>query len=138
MAEHDWQSTLQAEDWSNEPDREIPDDHPLPDFWRILILPVRPKKISKGGIMIAESARTAESVLNYIGQVVALGPLAYTSERFKLPDGSMIEPPKVGDIVIFGKYAGQPIEHRGMKFRFINDDEILGRVRDPEALRVHI
>lgn len=138
MAEYDWQNEVHADDWSNDPDAKVPEDHPLPDFWRILILPQRPRKVSKGGIVIAEASRTAESVLNYIGQVVALGPLAYKSERFRLPDGSMIEAPKVGDYVIFGRYAGQPIEHSGLKFRFINDDEILGRVVNPDAVRVHI
>lgn len=120
-------------EWTNEVDREVPPGWPAPDFWRILVMPVKPRKVSKGGIVIPEEAQKAEQHLNYIGRVVAMGPLAYKSERF-----AGVVPPIPGDYVIYGRYAGQPLDHKGCKLLIVNDDEILARVSDPESLRIYV
>lgn len=59
---------------------------PQPTLWRVLVLPRQPKKMSKGGIALPETAQEAETHLNYIGQVLALGPLAGKSEKFQNPE----------------------------------------------------
>ena len=127
---------VETEGWDNDIETEAAPDHPTPMYWRVLVMPVRPRKVSKGGILIAEEARNNADFLNFIGKIVATGPLAFMSESYKGIDSN--ELPKVGEFVIYGRYAGQPLEHRGVKLLFINDDEILGRVPDPESIKVYL
>ena len=127
-----------------------------PLLWRVLICPVQPRKLSKGGIALPESAQDAETHLNYIGRVVAIGPLAGRSEKFLNPDwrewrdsenkepraGAVVVPQylwsvKEGDIVVYGRYSGQRMEWRGVRLLVVNDDEILGVVADINDFRVY-
>lgn len=123
------------------------EDLPTPMLWNVLILPKQPKKVSKGGIELPTMAQDVEQYLNYIGQVVALGPLAGKSEKFLNPEWSgpfdEVHPRylwnvKVGDWVTFGKYAGMTIECRGVKFMNLNDDMITGIIKDPAAFTIYI
>ena len=62
------------------------EDLPKPTLWRVLVLPKQPKRMSRGGIALPDQVTDAEMHLNYIGQVIALGPLAGKSEKFQNPD----------------------------------------------------
>lgn len=121
-------------EWINSDDVEIPDDLPQPIYWRILVMPVKPKKVSRGGIVMPDMVQSNEEWLNYIGKVVAMGGCAGKSSRFE-GEGNL---PKVGDWIIYGKYAGQKVTHKGVKLLFINDDEVLGVVTNPDALKVYV
>lgn len=122
--------------WDNEdvPQPEGFFDGIKPIYWRMLVMPVRPRIRTQSGIFIASSAQEAQEVLTYVGKVVAMGSKAGKDARL---DG---EPnaPKVGDYVIFGRYAGQKITYKNVKLLLVNDDEILSVVSDPDALRIHI
>jgi co-chaperonin GroES (HSP10) len=108
---------------------------PKPSYWRILIAPMRPKEVSKGGIMIARVNQEAQEILNFMGQVVAAGPVAGAHERLG-GDGTTpsAEFPKKGDYVVYGRHAGQHLLYKGVKLILLNDDEILGTIPNPEAL----
>jgi co-chaperonin GroES (HSP10) len=129
-----------AGEWANENDNlpeDFFDDLPKPTFWRMVIMPLKPKEVSKGGIVLAPSNQEAQAILNFMGRVVAVGPLAGVHERLggdgeKAGEGF----PKVGDYVIYGRYAGQPMIFRNQKLLIINDDEILGTVPNPDLLKV--
>ena len=126
--------------WNNE-NTEFPDgfwdDLPKPMYWRVLVAPMRPKEVSKGGIVLAVQHQEAQEILNFLGKIVAVGPMAGKHERL---GGTGTEPatefPKLGDYVMFGRYAGQRLIHKGTKLLVINDDEILGVVPNPETLQV--
>lgn len=128
---------LEEAEWANE-DREYPegfwDGLPKPILWRLLVMPVKPKEKSKGGIVIPVQAQDAQRYLNYIGRVVACGELAFKTERFE-GDSHL---PKLGDYVVYSRYTGQPMTYKGVKLLILNDDEVLGTVPDPEALQIHI
>ena len=121
---------------------ELPD----PTLWRVLILPRQPKKMSAGGIALVTESQDAEMHLNYIGQVIKLGPLAGKSEKFQNPDWKpALSVPrylwdvKVGDWVVFGRYSGQVITYRGFRFLTVNDDGITNVIaRNPELYKVWI
>lgn len=125
--------------WNNE-NTELPDgfqeDLPQPMYWRILVAPVRPKEVSKGGIVLAMAHQEAQEILNFLGKVVAVGPMAGKHERL---GGSGTEPapnfPKIGDYVAYGRYAGQRMLHKGVKLIIINDDEVLAVVPNPDTLQ---
>ncbi len=78
---------------------------------RVVITQDKPEDISKGGIIIAESAK--EKVLR--GTVVAIG------------DGKEDEPMTVsiGDKIIYDKFAGLEIEVEGEKYLMMKETEIL-------------
>ena len=125
----DIDASIDLGEWSNEEGTEVPEGFPRPDLWRVLIMPLKPREESKGGIVIPVSAQRNEMHVNYIGQVVAIGPLAYKSEVFQ----GLIDPPKVGDWVAYGQHAGQPMVFKGTRFLVCNDKEILARIDGPEG-----
>lgn len=130
-------------EWANFIDTELPedffDDLPRPSYWRVLVMPMKPREVSKGGIVLARANQEAQEILNFLGRVVALGPTAGVHERLG-GDGTLPshEFPKVGDHVIYGRYAGQPLLYRGVKLILINDDELLGTVPNPDLLKASV
>lgn len=126
------------------------DELPQPTLWRVLVLPKQPKLMSRGGIALPAQAQEVEMHLNYIGQVVAMGPLAGKSAKFENPDwredGHIPLPNvprflwdvKVGDWVIYGKYAGQIKFYKGVRFLTVNDDEITDVIKSPDGFRVYV
>jgi co-chaperonin GroES (HSP10) len=110
-----------------------------PGLWRVWVQPMTPKKYSKGGIEIPTQAQDAQVHLNYIGRILRAGPLAGKSERFvdaetKRSTWSY----KEGDFIVYGRYAGQPMEVCGVRTLVVNDDEILGRLPNPDDIKVYV
>ena len=102
---------------------------PIPLNWKVLVQPNQVKAKTAGGILLPESSKDNEEYLTAHGAVCALGDLAYrdrdTGKRWR-SDVS----PKVGDRVTYGKYAGQKIVVKGVKFLLLNDDEITSILPD--------
>jgi len=114
--------------------KEIPnsvlDRIPDPSGWRIAILPYRGAEKTKGGIVLSEETQK-KTVLNTVcGYVLKMGDLAYSDES-KFPTGPWCEE---GEWIIFGRYAGARIPIDGGEIRFINDDEVLGVINDPDDI----
>ena len=61
--------------------------------------------------------------------MVALGDQCYDKERS--PDGPW---GKIGDWVVFARYAGSRIQIDGGEVRLLNDDEILATIENPEDI----
>ena len=103
---------------------------PAPTGWRIAILPYRGAEKTKGGIVLAEETQK-RTVLNTVcGYVLKMGSLAYSDES-KFPTGPWC---KEGEWIIFGRYAGARIPIDGGEIRFINDDEVLGVIANPDDI----
>ena len=103
------------------------DKLPQPTGWRMLVLPFRMNEKSKGGVLFANETVDRQQVASQCGNVLAMGPDCYNDkDRFK--DGPWC---KVGDWVIFARYAGSRIEIEGGEVRLLNDDEVLATVQDP-------
>ena len=62
--------------------------------------------------------------------MLKVGPLAYQDEQ-KFPTGPWCED---GDWVLFGRYAGSRFDIEGGEVKILNDDEIIAKVEDPEAI----
>ena len=58
---------------------------PVPTGWRILVLPFKGKKKTKGGILYSDEQIDRQQLATVCGNVLAVGPQAYTGEKF--PDG---------------------------------------------------
>ena len=112
------------------PDNIQKDQLPIPSGWRLLVLPFTPKEKTKGGIFIAQEALEKLRIATNCGYVLSMGPLAY-HDREKFPTGPWC---KKGDWVIFARYAGSRLPIEGGEVRILNDDEVLGTIKDPESV----
>jgi len=85
--------------------------------YRVLVKPLEEKEISKGGIIIPDSAKEKPQE----AQVVALG----TGKRDD--DGKLVEfTVKVGDKVLVSKYGGTEVKVEGESYTIMREDDILG------------
>ena len=105
------------------------DQLPEPSGWRILVLPFTPKDKTKGGILMAQETLDKIRIATNCGYVLKMGPLCYTEEKFT--SGPWC---KKGDWVIFARYAGSRLPIEGGEVRLLNDDEVLGTIKDPESV----
>ena len=111
---------------------EIPNSDMLPDLpgYHVLVRPVSIKEKTKGGILLPDSTRDDMAYLTTVGQVVAMGDLAY-HDMEKFPKGPWGE---LNDYVCYGKHAGQKIQYKGIKYILLYDDQIIMKVESPKTL----
>ena len=101
---------------------------PNPTGWRILVMPFQVKEETKGGIIIAQEALDRARVATQVGYVLKMGDLCY-EDKDRYPTGPWC---KEKDWVIFARYAGSRMEIEGGEIRMLNDDEVLGTIKNPE------
>ena len=105
------------------------DELPEPSGYRILVLPFTPKNKSKGGILFSQETLDKARIATTCGYVLKMGDLAYKDQdKFGEPWC------KKGDWVIFARYAGSRLPIEGGEVRILNDDEVLGTIKDPESV----
>jgi len=78
---------------------------------RVVILPAPAEEKTSGGIIIPDTAKEKPQR----GEVIAAGPGK---------DGNLLTV-KEGDIVLYGKYAGQQLDLEGVEYLIVKEDEIL-------------
>lgn len=88
---------------------------PLND--RVLVLRVEEEKKSAGGIIIPDTAKEKPQE----GKIMAVGPGKMSEDGKRIP----LEV-KVGDRVLFSKYAGAEITIDGVEHIFMREDDIMG------------
>ena len=103
------------------------DELPNPSGYRLLVLPFTPKEKTKGGILFSQESLDKARIATTCGYVLKMGDLAYT-DKDKFGDPWC----KKGDWVIFARYAGSRLPIEGGEVRILNDDEVLGTIKDPE------
>lgn len=88
---------------------------PLND--RILVKRLEEKEVTKGGIIIPDTAK--EKPVE--GKVVAVG-------KGKVLENGSVKPldVKEGDKILFGKYSGTEIKIEGEEFLMMREDDVLG------------
>jgi co-chaperonin GroES (HSP10) len=107
-----------------------------PVGWRIMIQDHQPAKVTEGGIHLTDESKDHARYLNYVGKVVEMGPACYQHPKFLKGEPWC----KVGDWIVFGRYAGQNIQFKGSEtvYRFVNDDEVLAVISDPNQILVYV
>jgi chaperonin GroES len=87
---------------------------PLAD--RLLLKRLEDEQTTPGGIVIPDAAKEKPSR----GEVIAIG-------EGKLLDNGQIRPlaVKVGERVLFGKYAGTEIKHEGTEYLIVREDDVI-------------
>ena len=110
------------------------DSLPQPSGWRILVLPFTPKDKTKGVIIFSQESLDKLRISTNCGYVLKVGPLAY-NDKERYPTGPWC---KEKDWVIFARYAGSRLPIEGGEVRLLNDDEVLGTIKNPEDVLHHI
>lgn len=91
---------------------------PLAD--RIIVKPLEPKEVKKGGIIIPDTAKEKPQE----GEVVAVG-------KGKTEDGKLIPMEvKVGDRILYGKYSGTEIKINDEEYLIMREEDVLAIVHN--------
>ena len=114
---------------------------PTPTGWSIILAPIKITETTSGGIILTSDTTKLEKSTRFISKVLAVGPLAYTGDRFKPHHRAPTIPfCKVGDIVSTGQYSGSqiPCTVSGEDFylRLVSDDEIKSVITDTSILNI--
>lgn len=88
---------------------------PMNDY--LLIEPIKEDEITKGGIVIPETAREERAIK---GKVIAVGPGKLNDKGERIPLTL-----KEGQTVIFKKYAPDEIKVDDKEYYFVREDDIL-------------
>ncbi len=92
---------------------------PLQD--RVIVKRIEEEEKTKGGIIIPDSAKEKPQE----GKVIAVGKGKMTE------DGKLIPlDVKVGDRVLFGKYAGTEVKIEGEEHLIMREEDILGIIEE--------
>lgn len=91
---------------------------PMNDY--LLIEPIKEDEVTKGGIVIPETAREERPVK---GKVIAVGPGKLNDKGERIPLNI-----KEGQTVIFKKYAPDEIKIDDKEYYFVREDDILAVV----------
>ena len=83
----------------------------------MLVVGIEEKEKTTGGIIIPDTAKEKPQE----GKVVAVGPGKWDENGKRIP----LEVKK-GDLVLFGKYAGNEMKIDGVEHLIMRDDDILG------------
>ena len=121
------------EKYKAEPKKEIPKEAaqlPQPTGWRILVLPFKMKEKTDGGVLLGQETLERQQVASQCGNVLAMGSECYQDKK-RYPSGPWC---KVGDWVVFARYAGSRIEIEGGEVRLLNEDEVLATIQDPKSI----
>ena len=78
---------------------------------RVVVKPAPAEEKTKGGIIIPDTAKEKPQR----GEIIAVGPGK---------EGKALTV-KAGDIVLYGKYAGQELSHNGNDYLIMREDDIL-------------
>ncbi|MGB6065453.1 MAG: co-chaperone GroES [Desulfomonilaceae bacterium] len=90
-----------------------------PLYDRILVERVESEEITKGGIIVPDTAKEKPQQ----GKVISVG------HGKRLEDGKLIPlEVKAGDTILFGKYSGSEIKIEGNEYLIMKEDDVLGLV----------
>ena len=85
---------------------------------RVVIKKVEAEEKTQGGIILTSSAKEQPQMAEVVAEIVAVGP------------GTKDEPMevKVGEKVIFSKYAGTEVKYQGEEYTIMSQADILATV----------
>jgi len=89
----------------------------LPLSNNVVVKPIEPKEVRKGGIIIPDTAKDKPQE----GEIIAVGPGKMTDEGKRLPMEL-----KVNDRVLYGEYSGHRVKVEDVEYLIIAEHEILG------------
>ena len=90
---------------------------PLAD--NVVVKPVEPEEVSKGGILLPDTAQEKPRE----GKVIAVGPGRTADDGKKIPMEL-----KVGDLVIYRNYAGTEFKEDEEELLVLRENDVLAKI----------
>ena len=117
-----------------------------PALWMILVVPLKPRRKSDGGIEVVDVSQEAEGFQNTVGRVIAAGPAAFegkTTSGIELSHFTReISTPEqlLGRYVMYQRNVGQELTLRrsGEVVKVLKVTEVLGVTNNPHAWKFYI
>jgi chaperonin GroES len=90
---------------------------PLAD--RVILKPIEKEEVTKGGIVLPDTAREKPQE----GEVIAVGPGRMGEDGKRIPMDV-----KVGDKVVYAKYAGMELKYEDEDYLVLRESDILAKL----------
>ena len=90
---------------------------PLDD--RVVVLPAESEEKTAGGIVLPDNAKEKQQK----GKVTAVGPGRLLDSGGRAPLAV-----KIGDLVLFGQYAGNEVKVNGEEVKIMRESDILAKI----------
>ncbi len=105
-------------------DTEVKNTSLTPVGYFLLVKPQEVEEVTEGGIILSGSTLKQDRLATDLGVIQKIGPIAWHG----FADGTPWA--KVGDVVMFAKYAGKRITdpETGVEYLLINDNDVLSVV----------
>lgn len=98
----------------------------IPVGWVLVVKPDPVAEKTNGGLYLPQTVRDNQQQQAIMGTVESIGDEAWG----KFDERSYT--PNVGDRILFAKYAGQVMDLDGQEYRILNDQDVLGVVKDSD------
>lgn len=102
----------------------------IPTEFNVIIELDRQEEKTAGGIILPTHTQEADKLAADEGTLVAVSPHAFTYADW--PEGARM--PRVGERVIFARYAGRLLERGEKSLRIIKDKDLIAIVDEPARL----
>jgi co-chaperonin GroES (HSP10) len=103
---------------------------PTPVGYQLLVIKPKIEERTAGGIIKPTDFIRKEEAGSVLGLVLKMGDMCYL-DTAKFPTGAWCA---LHDFVLIGAYRGSRFSVDGEEFTIINDDMILGTVKDPSGI----
>lgn len=103
---------------------------PEPVGYQMLVIKPKIEEKTAGGIIKPSDFLRKEEAGSVLGLVLKMGDMCYLDKE-KFPTGAWCQ---INDFVLIGAYRGSRFSVDGEEFVIINDDMILGTVKDPSGI----
>ena len=103
---------------------------PDPVGYRMLVRPYSGEKKTEGGILLTDETSEKIQMTTVCALVVKMGDLCYKDKK-KFPNGPWC---KEGQFIMYDRYVGNRFQTKYGEHRILNDDEIIGTIKDPKDI----
>lgn len=94
---------------------------------RVLVLPLETERKTKTGIVLMDKTAMMEEMAQTQGTIIAIGETCWDDQPSPWA--------KVGDLVMFGKYAGVVyVGNDDVKYRVLNDKDVVAVITKKEEI----
>jgi co-chaperonin GroES (HSP10) len=96
----------------------------------MLVRPYSGEKKTEGGLILTDETSEKIQMTTVCALVVKMGDLCY-KDKEKFPNGPWC---KEGQFIMYGRYVGNRFQTKYGEHRILNDDEIIGTIKDPKDI----
>jgi hypothetical protein len=126
-----------ADTTCNDIDAPIPEGMPQPSLFKLFVMPVSLRSITKGGIFLPDETLSNSEWFLSIGRVAAIGKYAFKGKQYRDIDFDPADAPAVGDLLLYDARAPRRFRFKNTNFVVIQDDQFWGRPQTVEGFQFY-